>query len=106
MESPNATTAPVADRERTSMAFNQNVEVVVVVKGVRPSSAVTSPEPLALTYDVTTAPPCWLGRTFSSGTYRLTARSCPASTLSETGSLTTLAPTGITTFADPLKDNG
>jgi hypothetical protein len=47
MESPNATIDPVAKEEDTSMAFSQNIEVVVPVKGLAFSSAAISPAPLA-----------------------------------------------------------
>ena len=48
MESPNATTDPVEAGEETSIAFNQNVDVVVPVKGAAVSSAAASPEPFAV----------------------------------------------------------
>ena len=67
IESPNATIDPVEAGEDTSIAFNQNVDVVVPVKEVDLSSAAASPEPFAVRYDVTCAPVCWLGRTFSPG---------------------------------------
>ena len=67
IESPNATIDPVDAGDDTSIAFNQNVDVVVPVKGVAISSAAASPAPFAVTYDVTCAPVCWLGRTSSPG---------------------------------------
>ena len=48
IESPNATIDPVEDEEEISIAFNQNIEVVVPVKGFAASSAATSPEPFAV----------------------------------------------------------
>ena len=48
MESPKATIVPMDDEETTSIAFNQNMDVVVPVKGVRVSSAAISPELFAL----------------------------------------------------------
>jgi hypothetical protein len=57
----------VADEESTSTPFNQNIEVVVAVKGACVSSAATSPEAAALKNDVTRAPVCWLGFTSAAG---------------------------------------
>src|SRR5262245_56309337 len=78
IESPMATMVPVAVVESTSIAFSQRVAVVVPVKGDDSgrdnpgtggtSFAATLPAPLAVVYDVTIAPPCWLGRTFVPGT--------------------------------------
>src|SRR5688572_29585926 len=104
IESPNATIAPVEDEEETSIAFNQYVEVVVPVNGFAVSSAAKSPEPFPVRYDVTCAPPCWLGCTPASGTCKLTARSCWARTVIGTGSLVTLPPAGTVTPADLLKN--
>src|SRR5215216_4440713 len=103
MESPKATIDPVADEEDTSIAFSQSIEVVVPVKGLAVSSRDTSPAPFAARYDVTCAPPCWLGRTPVPTTCRLTARSCCARTFICTGSLVTLPPAGMITPADLLK---
>ena len=67
MESPKATTVPEWEEDRTLIAFSQNIDVVVDVNRLRPSSAATSPEPGALEYDVTKARLCWLGLTSMSG---------------------------------------
>ena len=48
IESPNVTMAPVCVDVRTSIAFSHNIDVVVLVNGVRVSSAATSPAPLAV----------------------------------------------------------
>jgi hypothetical protein len=47
IESPNATIAPDDVADETSIAFNQNIDVVVTEKGFAASCAVASPDPLA-----------------------------------------------------------
>src|SRR4029077_16303419 len=94
--------APEDEAEETSIAFNQSRDVVVAVNEVAASSAVRSAEPAGVMYEVTCAPLCWLGRTFASGMYRLTARSVCARTLMATGSLWTLPPAGTITLLDWL----
>ena len=106
IESPKPTIVPVAELERTSIAFSQKVEVVVRVKAAADSSAATLPEPLSLRYDVTFAPACWLGRTSASGMYRLTARSWRVMTRIGTGSLSTVPPGARVTPGEPPKLTG
>src|SRR5262245_59482369 len=81
IESPKATTAlDDGDEAETSIDFSHQSDVVVPLNGARLSSAVASPAPSALRYDVTAAAVCWLGRTFAPGTNKLTATSCWART--------------------------
>jgi hypothetical protein len=60
MESPQATIAVVGVVTRTSMAFNQGIDVIRVLNGTPDSDAVRSPAPLSVMNDVTSAPLCWL----------------------------------------------
>ena len=67
IESPKATIVPSAVGEFTSIAFSHQSDVVVVSKPALPSVPLTSPLPSDDRYEVTTAPVCWLGRTFAAG---------------------------------------
>ena len=82
------------------MAFSQNIDVVVVENAVRASSTVWSPVWSPLRYDVTKASVCCVGLAVP-GTYRLTARSSPATTGPAIGSLTTSPPGGMVTLLPP-----
>ena len=106
MESPKATTVPAEVRLCTSMAFSHHIDVVVAPNGSPISSAVTSPAPSALRWEVVNAPRCRLGRTPAPGTCRLTAKSCPARTAIRTGSLVTRSPGAIVTDALPPNRTG
>ncbi len=56
IESPNATMVPPADVVSTSIDLSHHIEVIVSVNPTGVSSAVRSPVPFALAYDVTNAP--------------------------------------------------
>ena len=91
------------EAEKQLEAAYPNIDVIVSMNPVRGSSAVRSPDPSALTYEVTSAPRCSLARTLTPGMWRLTARSCRGSTVIRTGSLRTLSPAAIVTLVAPPK---
>ena len=60
IESPNATIAPDADADRTSIDFSNGIVVMVAENGSAPSTAAWSPPFGVATYEVVIAPECWL----------------------------------------------
>jgi hypothetical protein len=105
IESPNATMAPGAVAVSVSIDLSQKVAVVSLVNAVFDSAAAASPPPFGVMYDRICALVCAAGCAAASGTYRLTARSSCAMTRIARGSLRTLPPAGMTTFAEPLKNS-
>src|SRR5215472_14099879 len=100
IESPSATTR-LSDEFTTSTPSTNSQEPIDVVKAPAPTSAVWLPEPAGDRNDVETATACSVAGPLLPSTATLTARSCAAATVNETGSLNTSLPAPKVTDGAP-----